>query len=160
MNFRLTRRAIALLPLLLAACADDEPPRPSRRDFPPLRYGYLPSVNLNVQRVAIGEAFVPPASEAEVSDSSPAKPASTSTAVSSLRLRPPSNQTASSPSRSATTSRTPSPRCFGRGTTCHLSTIFSISPAWRSPEDRQSLQSGKIHPAAKSHLNSVASPFV
>jgi hypothetical protein len=88
MTLRLTRRALAVLPFLLAACADDEPPGPGRRDFPPLRYGYLPTVNLNVQRVAIGEGFIPPGSDAEVSGYSPAKLADTLIAMARDRLKP------------------------------------------------------------------------
>ena len=57
----LTRRAALFSPLLIAACADDDElaPPPPRRDFPPPRYGYLPPIELNVQRVDIVEDAVP-----------------------------------------------------------------------------------------------------
>jgi hypothetical protein len=85
----LTRRAALLSPLLLASCGDDDPPpRQSRRDFPPLRYGYLPPINLNVQRVEMAEGFMPPAGNGEISDTSPVNFAETLFAMARDRLRP------------------------------------------------------------------------
>ena len=85
----LTRRALVLSPVLLAACGGDpEPPRPSRGSFPPLRYGYLPPLNLNIQRLAMGEGFVPPAGEAEVSPLAPVNVVDTLFAMARDRLKP------------------------------------------------------------------------
>lgn len=46
------------LPLLAAACASDGGSPPAR-EFPPLRYDYLPPLDLNVASVEIGSNFVP-----------------------------------------------------------------------------------------------------
>lgn len=54
---RLGRRHVLLLPLLAAACADDDeiaPPATVMRDFQPLRSD-LPPIELNVQRLEIAE---------------------------------------------------------------------------------------------------------
>jgi len=67
----MTRRVALLLPLLLASCGDDEEEEvPARHDFPPLRYDYLPPINLNVQRLETTGEFVPPAGDDEVADPS------------------------------------------------------------------------------------------
>lgn len=87
MTIRLTRRA-ALLPLLwLASCGGDKGP-PPRTNFPPLRYGYLPPISLNVQRVEMAEGFVPPSGSGEVSDTSPVNLAETLFAMARDRLKP------------------------------------------------------------------------
>jgi hypothetical protein len=87
---RLARRTALFLPLLLAACGDeDEAPAPVvRRDFPPLRYGYLPPIPLNVQRVEMAEGFIPPSGDEEVSGASPANLADTLFAMARDRLKP------------------------------------------------------------------------
>jgi hypothetical protein len=85
MTSHLTRRLVLLLPLLLAACADDEPAPPPRASFPPLRYGYLPSINLNVQRVEVTGDFIPPTGDDEVADPSTAE---TLNAMARDRLKP------------------------------------------------------------------------
>jgi hypothetical protein len=67
----MSRRAALFAPLLLTSCGgDDEPAVPVRHDFPPLRYGYLPPINLNVQRVETAGDFVPPAGDDEFADPS------------------------------------------------------------------------------------------
>jgi hypothetical protein len=89
MTIRFTRRAALLLPLVVAACGDDEPaPVPVRHDFAPLRYGYLSPISLNVQRVEMGEGFVPPTGDEEVIGDSPVNPAETLFAMARDRLKP------------------------------------------------------------------------
>src|ERR1035438_3578157 len=89
MTLRLTRRAALCLPLLLASCGDDDAPAPvARRDFPPLRYGYLPVISLNVQRVETAEGFVPPSDGDEVSGLSPVNLGDTLFAMARDRLKP------------------------------------------------------------------------
>jgi hypothetical protein len=86
----LARRAVLFLPFVLASCGDDdEPPvRAVRRDFPPLRYGYLPPISLNVQRVEMAEEFIPPSGGDEISGSSPVSFADTLYAMARDRLKP------------------------------------------------------------------------
>lgn len=70
----LYRRAVLFLPLFAAACGEDEPVRgPSRREFPLLRYDYLPPIPLNVQRIEMAEGFVRLAGEEELTDSTAAE---------------------------------------------------------------------------------------
>jgi hypothetical protein len=90
MAFRLNRRAALLLPLLLASCGDDDevtPPR-VRRDFPPLRYGYLPPIKLNVQRMQTAEGPAPARDDEEIIGTSPVDPAETLFAMARDRLKP------------------------------------------------------------------------
>jgi hypothetical protein len=88
MPFRLARRAVLALPSWLAACGDDVPAPVVRRDFPPPRYGYLPPIPLNVERVQMAEGFIPPSGDDEVSGSSPADFAETLFAMARDRLKP------------------------------------------------------------------------
>jgi len=89
MTYRLTRRITFLLPFLLGSCGDDEgPAAPIRRDFPPLRYGYLPPINVNVQRLETTGDFVPPTGDDEVADPSTAE---TLYAMARDRLKPVGN---------------------------------------------------------------------
>ena len=76
MTLRLPRRAALLLPLLLAACGDDdETPAPaSHGDFPPLRYGYLPPIKLNVERMETEKGYAPPTGDDEMIGFSPIDP--------------------------------------------------------------------------------------
>ena len=52
----ISRRAALLLPLAIAACAGDEP---TERAYPPLRFGYLTPIQLNVARITVENRFVP-----------------------------------------------------------------------------------------------------
>ena len=86
--FRLTRRAALFLPLLLVSCGDDDEPAPVlRHDYPPLRYGYLPPINLNVERIEMAEGFVPPSGDEEIIGTSPVDPAETLFAMARDRLK-------------------------------------------------------------------------
>jgi hypothetical protein len=85
----LSRRLMLSLPLALAACGDDdEPAKPVRRDFPPLRYGYIPPISLNVQRVEMAEGYVPASGDEEIIGSSPIDPVNTLFAMARDRLKP------------------------------------------------------------------------
>jgi hypothetical protein len=90
MTLRLTRRATLLLPLLVAACGDDdEVPAPAaRHDFPPLRYGYLPPIKLNVQRLEMAGDFTLPTGADEMIGFSPVDPVDTLDAMARDRLKP------------------------------------------------------------------------
>lgn len=60
------------LPLLAAACAYNEAPPPGRQAFLPLRYDYLPPLDLNVASIEIVSNFIPaPGGPAALSPVSP-----------------------------------------------------------------------------------------
>ena len=65
----LIRRSSLLLPWLLAACGGGE-----RHDFPPLRYGYLEPLRLNVAAVKIEPRFIPSGASPDVSQYDPVPP--------------------------------------------------------------------------------------
>jgi hypothetical protein len=91
MKLRLTRRCALLLPLLLAACGGDDEIPPSMDgggNFPPLRYGYLPPIKLNVQRVEMARGFSLPTGEDEMIGLSPVDPIDTLFAMARDRLQP------------------------------------------------------------------------
>jgi hypothetical protein len=84
----LSRRAVLLIPLALAACGDDETVAPSPHDFPPLRYGYLPQIPLNMQRVEIAEGSLATSADGEIISLSPINVAETLYAMARDRLKP------------------------------------------------------------------------
>jgi hypothetical protein len=78
----LTRRFVLLLPLALAACGDEEP-----TVFDPLRYNYLPPIQLNVASTAIEQRFVPAGVPPDVSNEDPEPPAEALKAMANDRLQ-------------------------------------------------------------------------
>ena len=73
MHARPTRRAVLLLPLLLAACAGDEPG--PARTFRPLDFSYLPQLRLNVAQVEVVQHFIPSEVPPSVVQFDPVSPA-------------------------------------------------------------------------------------
>jgi hypothetical protein len=69
----LSRRAILTLPLLLAACGGDDSSEPANA-FPPLRYDYLPPIQLNVASVEIQQQFIPSGLPPDVTAADPVQP--------------------------------------------------------------------------------------
>lgn len=63
----LTRRLALLLPLVLAACATQE----DDQAFEPLRFNYLPPIQLNVASIQIEQRFVPSGVAPDVSGQGP-----------------------------------------------------------------------------------------
>jgi hypothetical protein len=82
----LSRRAILALPLLLAACGDDEPPDTANA-FPPLRYDYLPPLQLNVSSIEVQQRFIPAGVPPDVSASDPVQPVDALKAMANDRLQ-------------------------------------------------------------------------
>jgi hypothetical protein len=78
----LTRRFTLLLPLALAACGGDDEPV-----FDPLRYNYLPPIQLNVATIAIEQRFVPTGVPPDVSNQDPVPPAEALKAMANDRLQ-------------------------------------------------------------------------
>jgi hypothetical protein len=83
----LSRRAALALPLLLAACGGDDeaPERPNA--FPPLRYDYLPPIQLNVAAIDIQQRFIPAGIPPDVSSSDPVQPVDALKAMAHDRLQ-------------------------------------------------------------------------
>jgi hypothetical protein len=78
----LTRRFVLRLPLALAACGGDE-----ARVYDPLRYNYLPPIQLNVASIAIEQRFVPAGVAPDVSNQDPVPPAEALKAMANDRLQ-------------------------------------------------------------------------
>nr|WP_294543455.1 hypothetical protein [uncultured Rhodopila sp.] len=79
----LTRRSAMLLPLALAACAsqgDDQA-------FEPLRFNYLPPIQLNVAAIQIEQRFVPSGVAPDVSGEDPEPPIAALRAMANDRLQ-------------------------------------------------------------------------
>jgi hypothetical protein len=80
--FLLTRRLVLLTPLVLAACGDDEEPV-----YEPLRYNYLPPIQLNVASIEVEQRFVPSGMAPDVSDQDPVPPVEALKAMGNDRLQ-------------------------------------------------------------------------
>ena len=78
----LTRRSALLLPLILAACAGEEEPL-----YEPLRYNYLPPIELNVASIAVEQRFVPSGIDPDVSSMDPVPPIEALKAMANDRLQ-------------------------------------------------------------------------
>jgi hypothetical protein len=78
----LTRRFVLLLPLALAACGGEE-----ETVFEPLRYNYLPPIQLNVASIAIEQRFVPAGVPPDVSNQDPTPPVEALKAMANDRLQ-------------------------------------------------------------------------
>jgi hypothetical protein len=78
----LTRRSALLLPLVLAACGGEE-----ERVFEPLRYNYLPPIQLKVASIAIEQRFVPSGVDPDVSGLDPVPPIEALKVMASDRLQ-------------------------------------------------------------------------
>ncbi len=79
----LTRRLALLLPLVLAACATQE----DDQAFEPLRFNYLPPIQLNVASIQIEQRFVPSGVAPDVSGQDPAPPIAALRAMANDRLQ-------------------------------------------------------------------------
>ncbi len=79
-----TRRQALLLPLALAACGGDE----EEQVFEPLRYDYLPPIQLNVATIEIEQRFIPSGYRPDVTAQDPVSPAVALTAMAQDRLKP------------------------------------------------------------------------
>jgi hypothetical protein len=77
----LTRRCALLLPLVLAACGGEE------ETFEPLRFNYLPPIQLNVASIVTEERFIPSGVAPDVSGLDPARPIAALRAMAADRLQ-------------------------------------------------------------------------
>jgi hypothetical protein len=79
----LSRRFVLLLPLALAMCSEgvEEPV------FAPLRYNYLPPIQLNVASIDVQQRFIPSGVAPDVSGQDPAPPVGTLKAMANDRLQ-------------------------------------------------------------------------
>lgn len=81
-----SRRAFLALPVLLAACGDEEPAE-TANSFPPLRFDYLPPIPLNVASIDIQQRFVPAGIPPDVSPQDPVQPVDALKAMAHDRLQ-------------------------------------------------------------------------
>ncbi len=79
----LTRRLALLLPLAFSACGEGN----NEAAFEPLRFNYLPPIQLNVASIAIEQRFVPSGVPPDVSGQDPAPPIATLRAMANDRLQ-------------------------------------------------------------------------
>jgi hypothetical protein len=77
----LTRRQALLVPFVLLGCAERE------EAFPPLRYDYLPPIQLNVANIEIEQHFVASGVPPDVTAEDPAPPAEALRAMATGRLQ-------------------------------------------------------------------------
>jgi hypothetical protein len=80
----LTRRLALLMPVLLAACSGGEDD--TTTNFAPLRYNYLPPIELNVASIAIEQRFVSAGVPPDVTGIDPMPPAEALKAMANDRL--------------------------------------------------------------------------
>jgi hypothetical protein len=78
----LTRRFALLLPLAFAACGEAE-----EQAFDPLRYNYLPPIQLNVASIAVEQRFVPSGVDPDVTNQDPVPPIEALKAMGNDRLQ-------------------------------------------------------------------------
>lgn len=78
----LTRRLALLLPLAMAACGREPEPV-----FEPLRYNYLPPIQLNVAAIEIEQRFFPAGVAPDVSNQDPVPPVEALTTMANDRLQ-------------------------------------------------------------------------
>lgn len=78
------RIAALLLSLVVAACGGGD----DRRDFRPLRYDYLPPIQLNVASLEIEPRFIPSGTGADVTGQAPVRPIDALTTMGRDRLSP------------------------------------------------------------------------
>lgn len=77
-----TRRFLLLIPLALAACGGGED-----QAFEPLRFNYLPPIQLNVATIQVEQRFVPAGVAPDVSGQDPAPPVTVLRAMANDRLQ-------------------------------------------------------------------------
>lgn len=82
----LSRRAILAFPLLLAACGGDNSFEAANA-FPPLRYDYLPPIQLNVASIEVQQRFIPSGLPPDVSSADPVQPIDALKAMAKDRLQ-------------------------------------------------------------------------
>ncbi|HYZ25165.1 MAG TPA: hypothetical protein VE690_23755 [Rhodopila sp.] len=81
-RFVLSRRAALFLPLAIASCGESEP----EERFEPLRYNYLPPIELKVASISIEQRFVPAGVAPDVSGEDPVPPIEALKAMANDRL--------------------------------------------------------------------------
>ena len=81
---RLARRLALLLPLVLPACGEDIA---TPTYFEPLRYAYLPPIQLNVAAIDIQQRFIPSGFPPDVTASDPVPPAEALRSMAADRLQ-------------------------------------------------------------------------
>lgn len=79
----LTRRASLLLPFVLAGCGGPK----ARTDFPPLRYNFLPPIQLNVASIEIQQRFYPSGIAPDVTPLAPVHPVEALRSMAADRLQ-------------------------------------------------------------------------
>src|SRR5271166_1219300 len=78
----LSRRFVLLLPLALAACGEEPEPV-----YEPLRYNYLPPIQLNVASIEVQQRFIPSGVAPDVSNQDPVPPIEALKAMANDRLQ-------------------------------------------------------------------------